>query len=122
MIGVSILHTLFALVVYRIELTVIVEREVFNALKGDSAAGIVACFLLFGILLFVSGIAIYTLERLHVVVLPAPLGWSLVLLVALGVMLMPASGSWLVFPPAIAAIMRNRRKRINKDGPTHEQG
>ena len=62
MIGVSILHTLFALVVYRIELTVIVEREVFNALKGDSAAGIVACFLLFGILLFVSGIAIYTLE------------------------------------------------------------
>lgn len=93
MIGVSILHTLFALVVYRIELTVIVERGVFNALKGDSAAGIVACFL-----------------------------WSLVLLVALGVMLMPASGSWLVFPPAIAAIMKSRRKRINKDGPTHEQG
>ena len=51
---------------------------------------------------------VWKLERTTKGVLPGSLGWSLLALAILGVVLMPDSGFWLAFPPAIAVLVRGR--------------
>ena len=43
-------------------------------------------------------------------VMPRSLGWSLLTLSILGVVLMPSSGFWLAFPPAIALLVRKNAR------------
>lgn len=111
LIGVSILHTLFAAVAFGPVLSLVVERGVFNTAGdfniagADPQVGVVVWFVLFGVLLFVTGLAVSALERVSPDPLPKSLGWSLLALGALGVILMPVSGFWLAFPPAIAMLM-----------------
>ena len=60
--GVSIIHTLFAIVVFKSVLASIVSRGVFNAVGADPLTGAVVWFVLFGIVLFVCGMATSALE------------------------------------------------------------
>ena len=106
LIGVSIIHTLFAVVVFHGVLASIVRRGVFNTVGNDPMVGAVVWFVLFGVALFIVGLAISSLERASLGVLPKSLGWSLLALALFGVLLMPASGFWLAFPPAIAVLLR----------------
>jgi hypothetical protein len=103
-IAVSFIHTLFAFVVFGDVLRSLAARGLFDAVGNDARAGVAAWFVLFGALLFVCGITIAALERASSDLLPKRIGWSLLFLAVLGVTLMPASGFWLAFPPALAII------------------
>ena len=109
LIAVSVIHTLFAIIVFPSVLTSIIQRGVFNTVGNDPMTGVVVWFVLFGAVLFICGVAVSALERSSPNALPASLGWSLLGLSALGVILMPASGFWLAFPPALAILLRKSR-------------
>ena len=67
---------------------------------------------LFGLVVFITGLAVSALERSSSGVLPKSLGWSMLALATFGVALMPASGFWLAFPPAIAVLVRRSNVRF----------
>lgn len=109
LIAVSAIHTLFAVVVFRDTLSSIIQRGVFNTVGDDPMTGAVVWFVLCGAVLFICGLAVSALERSSSNRLPTSLGWSLLALSVLGVVLMPASGFWLVFPPAVGILLRRSR-------------
>ncbi len=114
-IGVSLLHTVFAIIVFKNVLLTVLQRGVFNTVGTDPRIGAVVWFVLFGIALFLCGIAVSALERCSASI-PRSLGWSLLALTVLGVVLMPSSGFWLAFPPAIALILRKNSVAISVPG------
>lgn len=103
LIGVAVVHTLFALVVFRGVLGSIFSDGFFSAVGNDPMRGAVVWFLLFGFAVFIAGQAIVTIERSGGFI-PHSLGWSLFALTALGISLMPDSGFWLVIPPAVGIL------------------
>jgi len=109
LIAVSAIHTLFAIVMFHSVLSSIVQRGVFNTVGNDPMAGAVVWFVLFGVVLFICGLAVSALEQSSPNRLPTSLGWSLLALSILGVVLMPASGFWLAFPPALVILLRKPR-------------
>jgi hypothetical protein len=105
-IGVSILHTAFALLVFHSTLNAILQRGVFNVVGTDPMTAAVVWFSLFGAALFICGLVIQQLEKTTSGKLAKSIGWSLLLMSTVGVILMPESGFWLIFPPAIAILLR----------------
>ena len=106
LMGVAGIHTAFAFLEFDDVMLDIVDRGVFDSIGTDPLSGAVAWFFLFGLILFAFGQAVTILERTTYGQLPKPLGWSLLGLAILGVVLMPVSGFWLAFPPAIAVVSR----------------
>lgn len=106
LMGVAVIHTGFAIAVFGGVLGDVVARGVFDTVGVDPMVNTAIWFLLFGAMLFISGQAVAALDRATRGELPRPLGWSLLALATLGVVLMPASGFWLAFPPAIAVLVR----------------
>lgn len=106
LIAVSVIHTAFAFFVFHSVLLSIVQRGVFNTVDNDPMTAAVAWFFLFGVVLFICGLAVSALEQSSANRIPKTLGWSLLALCTLGVILMPESGFWLVFPPALAILLR----------------
>jgi Family of unknown function (DUF6463) len=105
LIGVSILHTLFAIVVFHKTLLLIVQRGVFNVVGTDPMIAAVVWFVLCGAAMFVGGLAISALERATGTV-PKSIGWCLLGYTLIGLTLMPASGFWLILPAAIAVLLK----------------
>jgi hypothetical protein len=105
LMGVSIIHTLFALAAFGDVLSSIVERGVFDTVGNDPMTGAVVWFVLFGVAFFICGLAISAIERSNSQI-PKSLGWTLLALVVLGIVLMPASGFWLAIPPVGAMLLR----------------
>lgn len=106
LIAVSVVHTVFAVAVFGDVLASMARRGFFNSVGNDPLTGAVAWFGLFGALLFICGLAASALEKALTAGPPRSIGWSLLALGTVGVTLMPASGFWLVFPPAIAILVR----------------
>ena len=106
LMGVAVIHTGVAIAAFGDVMGDIVDRGVFDSIGTDPLSGAVAWFLLFGLILFAFGQAVTMLERATYGQLPKPLGWSLLGLAILGVVLMPVSGFWLAFPPAVAVVTR----------------
>ena len=105
LIVVSIIHTVVGMVLFPEVLLSIIRRGVFDTVGTDPMTGAVAWFFLFGIVLFISGLCIYELEKSLNGWVPKSIGWSLLVLVLLGVILMPVSGFWLALPTAIAILI-----------------
>jgi Family of unknown function (DUF6463) len=105
LIGVSILHTLFAIVVFHSTLVLIAQRGVFNVVGTDPMIASVVWFVLCGAAMFIGGLAISALENATQSV-PKSIGWCLLGYTLIGLLLMPASGFWLVLPPAMAVLLR----------------
>ncbi|MCP4353786.1 MAG: molecular chaperone GroEL [Desulfobacterales bacterium] len=108
-IGTSTLHTIFALVVYSEIWLKILNHGVLNTVKDDSRIGAPVNFLLWGLLYFVFGFTIDALEKRGIVPLPKSMGWGLLLNAIIAVVLIPISGYWLLFPPAIAVIISKEK-------------
>ena len=111
LLGVAVLHTVFAVVVFQPQMREIVERGVFDCVGTDPMRGAVSWFVLFGGLFALLGWAVMLVER-QAALAPVPLralGAGLLALALLGIVLMPASGFWLVLPPALALCLRPRR-------------
>lgn len=104
LLTVAAIHTVFAAVVFLPQLEEIVRRGVIDSVGTDPMVGAVAWFVLFGAVLALLGWAVLLVER-HMAPAPGalrPLGLGVLALALLGIALMPASGFWLVLPPALA--------------------
>ncbi|QTN27833.1 hypothetical protein HZ993_21660 [Rhodoferax sp. AJA081-3] len=102
---VSAIHTVFGLVVFRADLSAMASQGFFNTVGDDPRRAAVAFFMLFGFLLAVLALATTALERHGQQAQLRHVGWSLLLLCAVAVLLMPASGFWLAVP-ALWALLR----------------
>lgn len=102
----ALLHTVVAAVLFVPQWQALWQRGVFNAAAGDVCIGHAIWFLLFGAVLALLAWEVTALERSQPRVALQPMGWCLLALVAVGVVLMPASGFWLVLPPALAMLVR----------------
>jgi len=110
LLAVAALHTLFGLLVFAGPLRQLLRLGLFDAVGTDPLMAAVTWFLLFGAPLALLGQALTLLERQAAVVDPAslrPLGWGLLGLGTLGIVLMPASGFWLLLP-VVWALLRRR--------------
>lgn len=108
LVGISALHTLAAVAFFwrvyaDMAMSGLVNTGVVSARNANAS-----WFLLFGLLTFTCGLAVTALERSGQGSLPRSLGWALLGLAMLGSALMPASGFWLVFPPAAAILLAKR--------------
>ena len=112
LIAVSILHVIFAIAVFRKVFALVVERGLVNAVGADPLSQLAVWFILFGAMLFISGVSIDALERASSNHVPKLIGWCLLGLGALGAALLPVSGFWLIFPPAIAVLVRKPNASI----------
>ena len=102
---VAALHTLFGLVVFHADLLAMAQLGFLNTVGQDPQRAAVAFFMLFGFLLAVLAQAITALERSGQHAMLRRVGWSLLLLCAVALLLMPASGFWLA-GPAVWALLR----------------
>jgi Family of unknown function (DUF6463) len=102
---VAIIHVFIAVVVHRRILFLILERGVFNTVTSDPVIGAFVWSVFFGAVAFIGGIVVNALEKSSNV-LPKSLGWSLLTLSIVGVVLVPVSGFWLIFPPAMSILLR----------------
>jgi hypothetical protein len=102
--AVAVIHTAFAFIVFRAELLAIARDGFLNAIGEDPMRGAVAWFTLFGGAIALAAIAVDELEARG-----APLrraGAALLVLVALGIVWMPASGFWLAIPAVLVMLRR----------------
>lgn len=115
LLGVSAVHTVFALVVFRATLASIVHAGFADAIGDDPMRGAVAWFVLFGGVLAVAGLAIDALEARD-----APLravGLATLSLVALGLVWMPVSGFWLALPAVVRMLRRRPGPSVGAGAP-----
>ena len=103
---VAAIHTVFGLIVFHADLLAMARLGFFDTVGQDPRRAGVAFFMLFGFLLAVLAQATTALERSDQHALLRPMGWSLLLLCALALLLMPASGFWLVGPVLWALLRR----------------
>ncbi len=66
-------------------------------------------FMLFGFLLFILSLLISVIEKHETLGIPNFIATLLFTLTTIGVVLMPASGFWLVYPAVIGIILNNRK-------------
>ncbi|TQV89324.1 DUF6463 family protein [Aliikangiella coralliicola] len=103
-IGVAILHTIYAIVVFGEEYILLFENGLFNSVSSPRSA-LAVWFFLFGQLLFVVALLVQAIERSDSKEKTKLTGINLLLMTIIGVTIMPASGFWLMLPPAIAMLL-----------------
>jgi hypothetical protein len=108
LIAIALLHQVVGVVFYGAILTEIVRAGIINSVVApywDRDAAF--WFFMFGGLLFVIGwFARWSYQ--HVGQYPSFMGWSLLIISAIGVVMMPASGLWLVIVVALLMIRDTR--------------
>lgn len=107
-IFVSLLHTIFGMVMFWPVIAQIALAGVFNAVGTDPMRGAVAWFLLAGFFMATIGLAVDALERTGQHQALRNAGITMLLTALLGIVLFPASGFWLTLPSSIAMIVRKR--------------
>lgn len=100
---IGIVHTVFGFVVFRSTLAELVRDGLVNTVNGQPEREFAFWFLFFGFMAIIAGALIDWCDR-TVKALPAFLGWSLLALTVVCVTIMPVSGAWALFVPAIGAI------------------
>lgn len=104
-IGVSLLHLLFVFVAFGKVIRSMAQHGLVRSVTNTTTTA-VAWILLFGAILLILGLAVDSIERNASGVVPKPIGLGLFVVTVLAVVLMPASGAWLIFPPAIAILIK----------------
>ena len=99
-------HTVVAGILFGPALMQVVERGVFNTVGRDPVMQAAVWFLICGAVLALLAHAITALERCQQFATLRILGAGMLALSALGIVLMPTSGFWLVLPAAIALLRR----------------
>ena len=87
----------------------LLAKGLYNTISSEKA-GLAVWFALFGAVLFIVGMLISALESNNSGI-PKAVGVALLLLTVLGVVMMPVSGFWLMFP-AIAVILLKKAPAI----------
>ena len=112
----GVLDLLYVLVFHSRQLAAIAQDGFFDAVELNPAQfdrETAFWHLMFGLMFVVLGALVHWAQA-RTGTLPAFLGWSVLALGMAGVILMPLSGFWLLFPQAvlILAVTRQRRSRI----------
>ena len=102
---VAIGHTVVASIFFGGSYRELLVGGLYDSVKS-AKSGMAVWFALFGVLLFIVGMLISDLERNNMRV-PKSVGVALLMLTIVGVVLMPISGFWLMFP-GIFAILYHR--------------
>ncbi|MBI2839540.1 MAG: hypothetical protein HYX75_14595 [Acidobacteria bacterium] len=112
--GIGVVHTLFGLLGFRGQLAMWLGEGLWNTVNGQAEREFPFWFLSFGILAIIFGLFVDWVER-HFGELPRFLGWSFLGLTVAVVVIMPISGGWLMFAPAVGAIRRASRSRSGSE-------
>ena len=107
LLAVGLLHLVVGGLVYAQPLADIGGDGFFNAVDGHVDRDAAFWFMLSGVLLVILGQLTSWAQR-RTGTLPRPLGWSLLAVSAVGALLMPFSGIWLLLPPAVLALAAAR--------------
>ncbi len=105
-VGVSVLHTLFGFVVFGPVIVSIGKAGLWNTVGAEPMRAAVAWFMLSGFFMTAIGLAVDAIEHAGQHQSLRPVGIVLLLTTVLGIVLMPASGFWLVLPPIVAMLRK----------------
>lgn len=108
-IGVSVLHTLFALVLFGPVFRAMLGSGMWNSVGQVPMRAAAAWFLLSGGFMLVCGLAVDAVECDDGASPLRATGWTLLIVTLICIVLMPVSGAWLLLPPSIAMILRGKR-------------
>lgn len=103
LMAVAFIHTAFALVMFADDYRSLYDNGIFNSIT--SAQGHAAVwFFLFGQVFFIVGLLVRHYE-IAAVNIPLSISINLLLLTITGVVLMPESGFWLIFPAVLSMLL-----------------
>jgi hypothetical protein len=105
---VGLLHTAFGLIVYREGWTRIGGIGIWNSVDGDLQREHAFWFTVFGPAVLLLGAILRWLGTQSGLRLPRFVGLSLLVFAAATCLLMPVSGFWLIWPPALALLRAER--------------
>lgn len=108
LILIGIIHNLFALVFALPYLKEIAQAGFFNAVDPFPYRMAVVWYLFFGFLFIILGQLALDLDYI-----PSSVAWSLLVLGLVGVILMPASGFWLILALTIYIILKNKSGAVS---------
>ena len=118
LLAVALLHTVAAFVLFGEPLLEIARHGLFNSIGRDPLKAAAIWFLLFGAAIALCAMGLSALEEHGDTKTLRSIGLGMLLLTLLGVVLMPVSGFWLAFPPAIALLIK--RDPPGGDGENRE--
>ncbi len=101
---VAFIHTVFALVMFTDDYKSIFDNGVINSLASVQMHAAV-WFFLFGQVFFIVGLLVRHYELAMGNKIPLSISINLLLLTVIGVVLMPASGFWLIFPAVFSMLL-----------------
>jgi uncharacterized protein DUF6463 len=104
---VAVGHATVAMIFFGNTYREIIQNGLYNTVLSEKI-GLAVWFLLFGFLLFIFGMLLAVIEKNNLSKTPKSIGVALLLLTTLGVVLMPVSGFWLLFPAALAILLNKR--------------
>ncbi|WP_339862911.1 DUF6463 family protein [Paremcibacter congregatus] len=102
---VAVIHMAFTYILAPGLFPEIIATGVLNSVTAENAAGV--WFFLFGLPLFLIGLVVNWAEKDDRISLPCSLTWGLLGLTFLGIILMPASGFYLLIPALIGLSAKN---------------
>ena len=108
LIFVSAGHTVVGVMLFGDIYVEMISKGLVGSVTSEITAA-ASWFLLFGFLLFITSLLISVIEKHDTLEIPNSIGISLFVLTTIGVILMPASGFWLVYPAVIAIFFKNRK-------------
>lgn len=107
-LGIAAVHTLFGAVFFRATVLTVLREGVVGTIADQPDRGAMFWFFYTGFALALIGMWMDEREA-EARTFPGYLVTSLAVLTGAGVLIMPASGFWLLIAPAIGAVVRNRR-------------
>ena len=110
--GVAILHTVYAFLVFGSDYLSLVENNWIASITS-AHVGLAVWFFLFGQALFIIGQLVRSSELNGETSVNTLISVNLLVLTILGVTIMPESGFWLMFPP-LFAMLANRPNMIER--------
>lgn len=106
MMAVAGLHTVVGAIVFTDPLLDIARRGVFDSIQRDPSRGVAFWFMMFGAVIAVLAPPLTAIERRGELRVLRATGLGMLLTALLGVLMIPVSGFWLAFPPAIGLLMK----------------
>jgi hypothetical protein len=110
---IGVVHSTFGVVVHRSTFAVLWSEGLIATVDGQPEREFMFWFMAFGLLAMIFGAFVNWCERRRLP-LPGFLGWTLLAFTTVIVAIMPVSGGWLVFIPAMGAILRARSERSDR--------
>jgi hypothetical protein len=105
--AVGVIHLSFGLAFMHETLALLWSERLWNTVNGQPPREAVFWFLCTGVVLLIVGVLVNQVER-EVLRIPRFVTWSFAGLVVVGVVVMPISGIWLLIPPVLGMLVRNR--------------